>query len=203
MNEKITLPKHLEFETKYETDLDKLCTFKRILKNHPDKATFLFTEGPDTYYINPNNKAIGRYRVTEYPIEQQQFAQWTLKTKPDGAKNNIKRKEPNWRVDGTPAETIHQGALDMGYVLNFKIWKMCHIYIYSDATVVFYTVIKEGSNKEEHFIEIEVDEDTIHTLTEDEAWAVIEKYEKILAETGITPQKRLRKSLAERYMEEV
>lgn len=198
-----TLPPFTEFETKYRTELNILGIFKKIVKTIPNRIYFLYTEGPDTYYTNPNTKAIGRYRVTEFPKEDPQFAQWTLKTKPEGARSNIKRKEPNWRVDNTKVEEIHQGALDMGYIFNFKIWKMCHIYKYPDATIVFYTVIKDGTDKEDHFIEIEVDEDSIYMLTEDEAWAVIEKYEKILAETGIIPQKRLRKSLAEMYMEEV
>jgi hypothetical protein len=36
-------------------------------------------------------------------------------------------------------------------------------------------------------------------LTEDQAWAIIEKYEKILEPVGITAHKRLRRSLWEMY----
>lgn len=196
------LPRFTEFETKYRVDLSVLGVFKKIARTLPDPVWFLYTEGPDTYYSSPDGTP-GRYRVTEFPVENTQFAQWTIKTKPDGAKNNIKRREPNWLVKGTTAEEIEQGALDMGFKFNFKIWKMCHIYKFKDATIVFYTVLEEGNKAEQHLIEIEVDEETIHTLTEEEAWAIIRKYEKILEETGINAQKRLRQSLYEMYRKDI
>lgn len=196
------LPKFTEFETKYRTDLSVLGVFKRIVRALPGPVDFLYAEGPDVYYSNSEGTP-GRYRVTEYPKEEQQFAQWTIKIKPEGAKNNIIRGEPNWKVRGTPFDEIDRGAQSMGFKFNFKIWKMCHIYKFKDVTLVFYTVIKDGSTKEDHFIEIEVDEDTIDQLTEDEAWATISKYEKILEETGINAQKRMKRSLYEMYREEV
>lgn len=198
----VTLPLFTEFETKYEVEFSVLSAFKKISRTIPNLKNFLYTEGPDTYYSNPDGTP-GRYRVTEFPIEKEQFAQWTVKTKPEGAKNNIKRREPNWLVRGTTAEEIDQGALDMGFKYNFKIWKMCHIYKFADATIVFYTVIEDGKTSEKHLIEIEVDEETIHNLTEDQAWEVIRKYEKLLEPTGVNPQKRLRRSLYEMYRKDL
>jgi adenylate cyclase class IV len=86
-----------------------------------------------------------------------------------------------------------------GHKFNFKIWKSCHIYEFHNATLVFYTVIEDGSTKENHFIEIEVNEERIHELTEEEAWNVIAGWEAILAPVGVTPQKRLRNSLYDMY----
>ena len=75
---------------------------------------------------------------------------------------------------------------------------MCHIYNFEDATLVFYTV-KDGS-KLDHFMEIEVREDM--EFTEDQAWAIIRKWEKELEPLGITAQNRLRKSLFDMYRRE-
>lgn len=198
----VLLDQFTEFETKYEVEFSVLSVFKKIAKSIPDCQWFLYTEGPDTYFSLPDGTP-GRYRVTEFPKEAVQFAQWTVKTKPEGAKNSIKRREPNWLVRGTTAEEIEQGALDMGFKYNFKIWKMCHIYKFADATIVFYTVIEDGKTSEQHLIEIEVDEETIHTLTEEQAWEIIRKYEKILAPTGVNPQKRLRRSLYDMYRKDL
>jgi adenylate cyclase class IV len=195
------IPKYTEVECKYRTDITTLPLFKRTSENLPDLESFLYTSGPDTYYVRPDG-GLGRYRVAQYPENGKKFAQWTVKCKPEGAKNNIFRFESNWDVSNTPPEEIHAGALAMGFVFNFKIHKTCFIYKFKDATIVMYSVREEGSEKEEWFQEIEVTEETIHELTEDQAWEVISKYEKILEPTGITPQKRMRKSLFELYVKE-
>jgi adenylate cyclase class IV len=71
-----------------------------------------------------------------------------------------------------------------------------------DATLVSYTVadITDGDlRSEDHFVEIEVSEEQIHTMNEGQAWAILTKYEKALEPLGITPQKRLKRSLYEMY----
>jgi adenylate cyclase class IV len=166
----------------------------------------LYVEGPDFYYSHPDGEptSFGRYRRPSFGLDGGR-AEWTVKFKPKGAKNSIQRLELNWRVDKTPEEDIKRGALLMGFTPNFTITKSCQIYKFEDATLVFYTVydITEGStsSKVDHFVEIEVSEEKINKegLTEVQAWAIIEKYEKTLAPIGITPQKRLRKSLWEMY----
>ena len=112
-----------------------------------------------------------------------------MKEKPDGAGHNVIRKEVNWRVDYTDKETIHEGALMMGFDFNFSIWKSCHIYNFKDATLVFYTV-RDDKGTMTHFVEIEVDEESIHKLTRDEAWGIVKKYEAVLAPLGITYRHR-------------
>ena len=71
-----------------------------------------------------------------------------------------------------------------------------------DATLVYYSVVDttDGAQKnEQHFLEIEVSEEMIGDMTEDQAWVVLTRYEKLLEAVGINPQKRLRKSLWEMY----
>ena len=90
----------------------------------------------------------------------------------------------------------------MGYKFNFSIWKSCHIYNFKDATLVFYTV-KDDNDKIDHFVEIELDEKSIHKLTYDEAMRTIRRYEDILAPLGITYRNRLSKSLYEMYVKDI
>jgi len=196
MQEEDKLEHHTEFETKYRVDGDLQFKFKNIVSDM-DYKNFVYAEGPDYYYTKPDGSFL-RYRKAA----TEKRSEVTMKEKPDGAKSNIKRKEVNWRVDFTPKETIVEGALMMGYTFNFSIWKSCHIYNFKDATLVFYTV-RDESNKVDHFIEIELDEATIHKLTLNEAMAVIKKYEKVLEPLGITYRNRLTKSLYEMYVKDI
>lgn len=197
------LPQYTEFETKYRTELSVLPTFQRLAKSIPDLKEFLYVEGYDEYNIRPDSPLFLRFRMTEHPKQDPQFKQLTIKGRPADAKNNVMRREPNLRVDVNDPEEIRVFIQEAGFTFNFKIWKACHIYVFSDATIVFYTVKEEDSSKEHYFLEIEVDEKTIHNLSEKEAWQVISKYETILAETGINPQKRLRRSLFEMFKKDL
>jgi adenylate cyclase class IV len=191
-----TLHEFTEFETKYRTEKLLEDKFKSIV-SEMDYKNFVYAEGPDHYYTKPDGSFL-RYRkaVTEKRSEV------TLKEKPTGATSNISRKEINWRVDGNSKEAIHQGALMMGFTFNFSIWKTCHIYNFKDATLVFYSV-KDDNDKYDYFIEIELNEKTIHTLTHKEAMDCIRKYEEILSPLGITHNKRLKKSLYEMYVKNI
>lgn len=195
------IAKFTEFETKYTSDISQLSQFKAIAETLPDFLDFTYCEGPDTYLTKPDG-SFGRYRKAKYPSDTK-YAQWTLKLKPAGAKNNISRLEYNWRVDGTPSQEILDGAVAMGFSFNFKINKSCHIYRFSECTLVFYSVKEEGVDKEDYFIEIEITEETVHELTEEQAWDIIRKYEKILEPVGVNAQKRMRRSLFEMYRKEV
>jgi hypothetical protein len=62
--------------------------------------------------------------------------------------------------------------------------------------------VKSDTNKLDHFIEIELDEATIHTLSYDAAMDVIRKYESILESVGVEYRGRLSKSLFEMYVKE-
>ena len=126
----------------------------------------------------------------------------TTKFKRPNAKNNIQREEKNLRVDLTENDTVSAFIKDLGYSLNFEIWKTSHIYNFTDATLVFYSVYDITDKRlvtPKHFIEIEVDEELVSTLTEDQAWGIITKYEAMLEPFGISARNRLKKSLFEMY----
>lgn len=182
-----------EFETKYRVDGDLQYKFKALMSDK-DFKEFTYAEGPDYYYTRPD-KSFLRYRkaFTEKRSEV------TIKKKPEGAKSNLIRKEVNWRVDRNSKDTIEAGAEMMGYKFNFSIHKQCHIYKMKDGTnIVFYSV-RDMDNKMEHFIEIELNEETVHQLTKEEALDTIRKYEDMLSPIGITHRNRMNKSLFELY----
>lgn len=195
MEEKL---ENIEFETKYRVEQNILMPFKWIVEKMPTFKDFVYAEGPDEYYVN--GKFVKRYR-REANKGPNARAEITTKYKTD-SKNNIIRKEYNIRVDNTPRETIVEALKEEGYELNFIVMKSCFIYHMSDATLVFYTVadVTDGTlRKEDHFVEIEVSEELIHTMTESQAWEILTRYEKLLAPCGISPQKRLKLSLYEMY----
>lgn len=203
---------HIEFETKYRIEDHLLIEFKQVIGALPDDKKFIYVEGPDYYYIYPETwfktvpqwDPVGtfiRYRKPSYGLDEGR-RQVTWKYKPIDSKNNIQRKENNWDIGDTPEKVILEQIKDSGAVFNFSIIKNCHIYKFEDATLVFYTVYDTTygkPRKADSFIEIEVCEELIASLTEAQAWEIIEKYEKILVQIGISPQKRLRKSLFEIY----
>lgn len=231
----VTVAKHTEFETKYRVDPATLTEFKQIADSlRPPK--FIYVEGPDTYYTNEHitkkleafgetlsekNKeaflqviddTVGafppfmRYRRPSHGLDGDR-KELTTKYKQSGSKNNIQREEKNIRVDNVDEDTIMKFVSDLGYKLNFSIWKTCHIYNFEDATIVFYSVYDTTNggkaSKVDTFVEIEVNEETISTKTEKEAWGIIEKYETILAPVGLSAKSRLRRSLFEMYKRDV
>jgi len=193
------LNKFTEFETKYRIDGAKIYQFKDIILKMGREFTFLYVEGPDSYFTKPDGSFL-RYRKS--PMDKSGRAELTLKQKPAGASNNNIRKEVNLRVDKNSSETVQEFAAMNGFEFNFKIHKMCHIYFFDNANLVFYTVTSEDKEVQ-HFIEIELDEEKIHTLTEDQAWAIIKGYEAILEPLGITYRNRLNKSLFEMYVKDI
>lgn len=193
------MQKHTEFETKYRLEGDKVFEFKQLVESIGEPYDFVYVQGPDWYYTKPDGSFL-RYRRAEN--DKSNRAELTMKNKPEGAGHNVIRKEVNLRVDKNKFCTVEEFAKMLGYDFNFKIWKMCHIYNFKDATLVFYTV-RDDKGLMTHFVEIELDEDNIHKLTKDEAWDVIRKYERVLAPIGITHRHRLNKSLYEMYVKDI
>jgi hypothetical protein len=204
---------HIEFETKYDVEEHHLFTFKQLVDSLPETKSFIYIEGPDYYYTFPewwfkNNPqwdpsgTFTRYRKPSYGLDNGR-RQVTWKYKPIESKNSIQRKELNWDLDEKVTDaTVIEQITSSGSTFNFSIIKSCHIYKLADATLVFYTVYDttDGKAKKKNdFVEIEVNEDMIASLTEEQAWAIIVKYEKILEPIGINAKSRLRLSLFSRY----
>jgi adenylate cyclase class IV len=196
---KKTLPKFTEFELKYRTEVNKIIKFQRLVEEKYGPMT-LFCSGPDDYYTHASTKKFKRFRHATYPPGCKK--EITTKTKPDGAKNNISRIEKNLDVSRNDDELIRHTIQDDGYVYDFSIWKMCTIYKLNDVTLVWYVVVDTtpgAKYSEDHFVEIELDEDLSSSLTEEEAWQIVERYERLLAPIGVNAHKRIRKSLYELY----
>lgn len=204
MSDETTIGKHVEVETKYRVEAHLLTEFKRIVDGMQGLEKFIYVEGPDYYFTNGKGDCFIRYRRPSHGLDNGR-SEITVKVKPDGAKNNIMRTEVNVRVDQSPEDAVRAFVDLMGYRPNFSIWKACHIYNLHDATLVFYSVFDttDGkSSKVDSFVEIEVSEEHVQNMTEEQAWAIITKYEKALEEVGLNPQKRMRKSLFEMYRRE-
>lgn len=192
MNDK--LPKHLEIETKYKVD-NILFEFKDLMQIIPEPYEFLFIEGPDKYFTKSETEFI---RFRHCLIGESGRTEITFKQKLS-TEHNIFRKEVNWITTGTPPEDITAGIEMLGYEFNFEIYKIAHIYKFEEAVIVFYSVKEKDITGYTHFIEIEVHEDLIPSLTEKQAWTILKKYEAFLTPLGIQKQHRVTQSLFEMY----
>lgn len=211
-NKKIENLEFIEFEVKHPASASQLVEFKQILEQQEGIVEFIYVAGPDMFFIYPNvffkshpqwdiKGTFVRYRRPSFGLDKGRRTV-TWKYKPAGADDNIKRKEHNWDVGKTPENVIIEQLKDSGLSFNCSIVKDCHVYNFKDASVVFYIVYDttEGKAGEpRYFIEIEVDEKTIANKTEQEAWAIIDKYEAILSPLGVNKKTRIKESLFEMY----
>lgn len=183
--------KFLEIETKYYADeIDRLKFKELAMKLEPKK--FLYVESTDVYYSKDDDFVRWRMAPASGGSKRSEL---TIKKKLISA-NNVVRTEVNLRVDQNEEDTIKAFCEALNYSKNFSIYKMCDIYYYDDADIVFYSVIDE-QGKTSNFLEIEVDETL--DITEEQAKEILVKYEKLLAPLGLSPQKRMKKSLWELY----
>lgn len=186
------MKKHIEIESKYSgADID-IYAFKALaMKLKP--VSFLYVESTDVYYTKSETEFL-RYRMAA-DGDKDRRAELTFKKK-HSDNNNIVRTEVNLRVDPNEPDTVVAFCEGIGYTRNFSIYKICQIYYFDDADIVYYTVIDEA-DKIAHYIEIEVLEDL--DVTPEQGWEIIRKYEELLSPLGINAQKRMKLSLFERY----
>lgn len=185
--------KFLEIETKYDAEEIDRLEFKTLMETLQPK-TFLYVEGTDEYYVKGVDDFL-RYRMAVKHIDDKR-SELTFKKKSIANNNNV-RTEVNLRIDLNTPELVSAFCEGLGYKRNFSVYKMCDIYFFDDANLVYYDVMSD-SRKTGSFVEIEASEDI--GLTEEQAWEVVQKYEKILAPLGISAQKRKRLSLFEMFV---
>jgi predicted adenylyl cyclase CyaB len=189
----VSTKEYLEIETKYDADDIKRLDFKTEMRALFPKS-FLYVEGTDVYFVKQKDDFL-RYRMPVEHIEDKR-AELTFKKKSTDKNNNV-RTEVNLRIDLNDPGLVYAFCEGLGYKKNFTVFKMCDIYFFDDANIVYYTVVSDD-NEQATFIEIEASEDI--GLTEDVAWQVVQKYERLLSPLGITAQKRKRLSLFEMYV---
>lgn len=183
-----------EIETKYRADGIGLEAFKAFcegLEGSPYK--YLAIAGYDHLYDDTRDaSSFGRHRVGP------NFNQWTTKRKLIGANNYI-RDEYNIML--SPEETpdkVKPWVTSQGYQFNVSIFKNVFLYEY-DSHVLSYYVVYDADLKElGRFIEIEMSESRPWN-SEDEAWDYLVKVEESMKVLGLTPQKRVKRSLYEQY----
>jgi len=175
-----------EFETKYKTTEDKLFPFKRLMDAQEEQSSFVYVESDDVYFVRGPVKEADRFirlRFANHKNIKEKF--FTAKKKLNN-KNSIQRIEVDLRIDptGDYLAKAREFCDIIGYVENFRITKFCHIYNFPDAVLVYYSVIDLETQKLDHFMEIEVNEHL--KFTEDQAWDIIVKWEKVLEPLGIS-----------------
>jgi len=186
----------LEIETKYDASEINRLDFKNLVESFAPQS-FVYVESSDIYYINSAGLFL-RYRMPAKNLNDSR-AELTPKIK-HIQQNNVVRTEPNLRVDGNDPQRVKSFCNSIGFTENFSIYKMCDIYHYEDATLVYY-VVKDEDGEYSSFVEIEVKEDI--GIGQEEGMAIIQKYEKLLSPIGISAQKRKRLSLFEMYRKDV
>jgi predicted adenylyl cyclase CyaB len=184
--------KFLEIETKYDASNINRVDFKILVKSINPKS-LIYVESRDVYFIKTADEFV-RYRM---PVENNDDPRAELAFKKKHAQNNnIVRTEVNLRVDGNSPETVTAFIEGLGYKRNFSVYKMCDIYYFDDCNIVYYNVV-DDDNRHASFLEIEVKEDA--GIDEEQAWGILQKYEKLLSPLGINAQKRKKLSLFEMY----
>ncbi len=185
--------KYKEIETKYNADDIDSADFQKIaLSLNPTRE--LFVSSNDHYYTRDDGLAL-RYREGKRP-------ELTVKQKSKDH-NNFVRTEVNLALaPDVELETVTELATLQGYKHNFTIYKTCMIYFWDRHNVVMYVVFDHTQkNILGTFIEIELLEDEPWGSVE-EAWAYLREIEKAFEPLGISPAKRLRRSLLEMFKRE-
>lgn len=176
-----------EIETKYDATDIKMCDFLKIVEELPIRKK-LMVSSYDEYFTDKEDNFV-RYR------HNNDTGELTIKRKL--AKNsNIERVEVNLPTQGNNIKTVSAFLNLLGYQPNFGIYKTCNIFWTGKVDLVYYVVYDKELKEQRRFIEIEADE-SLEWESEEEAWAEITKYEKMLEPLGVTSKNRLRKSLFE------
>jgi adenylate cyclase class IV len=176
-----------EIETKYAAENIKREAFLNIVGSLSVRKK-MNVSSCDTYFVNDAGDFV-RYRHTD------DRGELTIKRKTNKSNNND-RIEVNLPTDGNNINTVEAFCGLLGYKYNFDIFKTCNIFWIDRVVLVYYVIYDKELKELRRFIEIEADED-LEWESEEQAWAEVVKYEKLLEPLDITPQNRLRKSLFE------
>lgn len=183
--------KFKEIEFKYDANQIELMAFTQLMETFCSKiSNRLIVSSYDDYFTNPDGAFI-RYRHNNNNQEL------TIKRKTTHDNNN-ERIEVNMAIIPQDFSTIQAFSNLLGYKHDFRIYKVCNIYWLEKVVVCYYLVFDNNMKELNRFIEIEANED-LEFENEEDALNTITKFEKLLLPLGISPEKRLKKSLFEMY----
>lgn len=182
-----------ELEFKYDASdikMSKFVDFAQTLK--PTRR--VEGAGWDVYYSG-DGQNFEFIRLRQSP----DFAELTIKIKNDEKNNNnrfeldlplLPSKTTNWLIEKFVAL--------FGFKENFRVWKYFDIYWTEKVDIVYYTIYNKDMVEVGRRIEIEARKDYKFTSAV-EALAEVKAMEQLMSEIGITPQKRMKKSMWEQF----
>jgi adenylate cyclase class IV len=179
-----------EVELKYSADDIKFESFMKIIDTLSIKKKMMVSSFDD-YFMNDEGDFV-RYRHTD------EKGELTIKRKLN-KNNNNQRVEVNVPTSGDNLAAVQAFVGLLGYKHNFGIYKTCKIFWFDKVDLVYYVVYDKEFKELRRFIEIEALEDGVEWASEEEAFAEVLKYEKLLEPLGVTPQHRMKKSLFELF----
>lgn len=192
------MKKPLEIEFKYnasEVDLGQLGEFCNQVDTHDGETpSFLHASGYDYFYARfAEDTAFCRHRVGP------DSNQLTFKRK-TAENNNYVRIEHNIDLaPGVSPEQIRALAREFGYgATTFSIFKNCFIYSFPQYIFVYYVCYDTSMKELGRFLEIEVSE-SYPWKDSDEAMDRLIQLEQKAKVIGLTPQKRIKRSLFEMF----
>jgi adenylate cyclase class IV len=184
-----------EIEYKYSAEEIDRMVFKDLVKSLNPKS-FIYVESVDVYYAKSKDEFLRYRKPSENKLSGEENRQELTFKKKLNENNNWSRFEINLRIDLNDPFLVDQFCEGLNFKKNFEIKKFCDIFYFDDADLVYYSV-KSEDGKYAHFLEIECLENC--GMTKEQSLEILQKYEKLLAPLGITPQKRKRLSLWELY----
>lgn len=188
-----------EIEFKYDASDIALTTFEAFAESMAPKERIEVSSW-DVYFSqkkspNPDLPEFIRLRLGSRP-------ELTTKQKTDD-KNNNSRVEidvplnPN-KTDKELSALVGAHVGVFGFEENFRVYKYCSIYFYEKFDIVYYIVYNQEMKEQGRFIEIEALKEYPFT-SEEEALACVKEVEQKMSAIGISPQKRTKKSMWERF----
>ena len=139
-----------------------------------------------------------------YFSDDQRFMRWRLShIKPELTSkvkhtdnNNIIRIEVNLPLHEIPSFEVMTTFSKMhGLKYDFHIWKTARVFFFQEVLLAYYITYNPNMKELDRFIEIEARED-VNFASPEAAREAVERYEKLM---DLSPQKRVRLSLFERY----
>ena len=184
-----------ELEFKYDGADIKLSKFIEFAQS---KSPVKRVEGSgwDHYYSGEGqNFEFIRFR-------QGGLSELTIKIK-SVEKNNNNRFELDLPLSmDIPRWLVEKFVGLFGFKENFRIYKYFDIYWFPKVDIVYYTIYNKDMLEIGRRVEIEARKDYPFVSAE-EALAEVKQMEQMMAEIGITPQKRMKKSMWEQFKKDV
>jgi hypothetical protein len=180
-----------ELEFKYDASDIKLSKFVEFAQSLNPKRR-LDGSGWDYYYSGEGQN-----------FEFMRFRQGGLSELTIKIKNNEKNNNDRFELDLPLSMSISHWMVEkfvslFGFKENFRVFKYFDIYWFEKVDIVYYTVYNRDMVEVGRRVEIEARKDYAFKSSE-EAMNEVKAMEQRMAEIGITPQQRMKRSMWEQF----